>query len=41
MMGPYVNTRLQNVIDGTIVVTVIAVSSLYGLSTLFPNLLGG
>jgi Mn2+/Fe2+ NRAMP family transporter len=41
LMGPYVNTRLQNVIDWTIVGAVIAVSSLYGISTIFPNLLGG
>ena len=41
LMGPYVNTRLQNVIDWAIVVAVIAVSSLYGISTIFPNLLGG
>ncbi len=41
LMGPYVNTRFQNVIDWAIVVAVIAVSSLYGISTIFPNLLGG
>ena len=41
LMGPYVNTRLQNVIDWTIVGAVIAVSSLYGISTIFPDLLGG
>lgn len=41
LMGPYVNTRLQNVIDWAIVVAVIAISSLYGISTIFPNLLGG
>lgn len=41
LMGPYVNTKLQNVIDWAIVVAVIAVSSLYGISTIFPNLLGG
>jgi len=41
LMGPYVNTKLQNAIDWTIVIAVIAVSSLYGVSTIFPNLLGG
>lgn len=41
LMGPYVNTKLQNVIDWAIVIAVIAVSSLYGISTIFPNLLGG
>jgi len=41
LMGPYVNTRLQNVIDWAIVIAVIAISSLYGISTIFPNLLGG
>lgn len=41
LMGPYVNTKLQNVIDWAIVVAVIAVSSLYGISTIFPDLLGG
>jgi Mn2+/Fe2+ NRAMP family transporter len=41
LMGPYVNTRLQNVIDWSIVIAVIGVSSLYGISTIFPNLFGG
>jgi Mn2+/Fe2+ NRAMP family transporter len=41
LMGPYVNTKLQNVIDWTIVGAVIAVSSLYGISTIFPTLFGG
>jgi Mn2+/Fe2+ NRAMP family transporter len=41
LMGPYVNTKLQNVIDWAIVAAVIAISSLYGISTIFPNLLGG
>jgi Mn2+/Fe2+ NRAMP family transporter len=41
LMGLYVNSKLQNVIDWAIVVSVIAISSLYGISTIFPNLLGG
>jgi len=41
LMGPYVNTKLQNVIDWSIVGAVIFVSSLYGFSTIFPSLLGG
>jgi len=41
LMGPYVNTRLQNAIDWIIVGAVIAISSFYGLSTLLPNLFGG
>lgn len=40
LMGPYVNTKLQNLIDWAIVIAVVAVSSLYGISTIFPNLLG-
>jgi len=41
LMGPYVNTKLQNIIDWTIVGAIILISSLYGLSTIFPSLLGG
>jgi Mn2+/Fe2+ NRAMP family transporter len=41
LMGPYVNTKLQNAIDWVIVGAVIAISSLYGVSTIFPNLFGG
>jgi len=41
LMGSYVNTKLQNVIDWAIVIAVIAVSSLYGISAIFPDLLGG
>jgi Mn2+/Fe2+ NRAMP family transporter len=41
LMGPYVNTRLQNVIDWTIVGGIIAISTLYGISTIFPELFGG
>jgi len=41
LMGPYVNTKLQNTIDWTIVAAVIAISTLYGISTIFPSLFGG
>jgi hypothetical protein len=40
-MGPYANTRFQNVIDWTIVGGIIAISTLYGISTIFPELFGG
>ena len=41
LMGSYANTKLQNVIDWAIVAAVIAISTLYGISTIFPNLFGG
>jgi Mn2+/Fe2+ NRAMP family transporter len=41
LMGTYVNTKLQNVIDWSIVGILIALSSLYGVTTIFPDLLGG
>jgi Mn2+/Fe2+ NRAMP family transporter len=41
LMGPFANTRLQNVIDWTIVAAVIAISTIYGISTIFPNLFTG
>lgn len=41
LMGSYANTKLQNVIDWAIVIAVIGVSSLYGISAIFPDLLGG
>jgi len=41
LMGPHANTRLQNIVEWAIVGIVIALSSLYGISTIFPNLLGG
>ena len=37
-MGEHVNTRRQNVANWGIVIFVIAVSSLMGISTLFPGL---
>jgi hypothetical protein len=39
-MGPYVNTRLQNVIDWMIVGGIISISTLYGISTILPELFG-
>ncbi len=40
LMGEYVNTRWQNLANGGIVVFVIMMSTLFGLSVLFPNLFG-
>ena len=41
VMGQHVNTRWQNIANGTIVFFVIAVSTVFGLSTVFPGLFGG
>jgi Mn2+/Fe2+ NRAMP family transporter len=38
LMGKYKNTRLQNVINITIVGAIIVLSTLYSISALFPNL---
>ncbi len=38
-MGEHVNTRWQNLANGTIVVLVILMSSVLGITTLFPKLL--
>ncbi len=38
VMGEHKNTRWQNIVNWTIIVFVITVSSLYGISVLFPNL---
>jgi Mn2+/Fe2+ NRAMP family transporter len=38
VMGEHVNTRWQNIANGSIVVFVIAVSTLYGVSILFPGM---
>jgi NRAMP (natural resistance-associated macrophage protein)-like metal ion transporter len=40
LMGAQVNTRWQNVANGTIVTLVIVMSTVLGVSTLFPKLLG-
>ena len=37
-MGERRNTRGQNLIGGVIVVSIIVLSTLYGISVLFPNL---
>ncbi|MDA8154964.1 MAG: divalent metal cation transporter [Actinomycetota bacterium] len=37
-MGEYTNTLSQNIINITIVVLIIIISSAYGVSTLFPNM---
>jgi hypothetical protein len=37
-MGERCNTRSQNLIGGFIVVSIIILSTLYGVSVLFPNL---
>jgi NRAMP (natural resistance-associated macrophage protein)-like metal ion transporter len=38
-MGEYKNTRFQNFANGSIVVMIIVISTLYGVSALFPNIL--
>lgn len=38
-MGEYKNTWFQNVVSGTIAVSIIVLSTLYALSALFPNFL--
>jgi Mn2+/Fe2+ NRAMP family transporter len=38
-MGEHANTRWQNLANGTIVVLVILMSSVLGITTLFPKLL--
>lgn len=39
LMGPHVNTRWQNIANGCIVLFVIMMSTLFGVSILFPGLL--
>ncbi len=41
LMGKYKNTRTQNIIGFAIVAMIIALSTMYALTTLFPSLLGG
>ena len=41
LMGKYKNSRTQNIIGFGIVAMIIALSTMYALSTLFPGLLGG
>ena len=38
-MGDLVNTQLQNFLNISIVVVIVVLSTMYGLTTLFPNLL--
>jgi Mn2+/Fe2+ NRAMP family transporter len=40
-MGEYKNTRFQNFANISIVVMIIVISTVYGISALFPNMLGG
>ncbi len=37
-MGRFKNTKLQNIISVTVVTLIVVLSTLYGVSTLFPNL---
>jgi Mn2+/Fe2+ NRAMP family transporter len=37
LMGKYVNTRWQNFMNGSIVVFVIAISTVFGISVLFSE----
>jgi Mn2+/Fe2+ NRAMP family transporter len=39
IMGKYKNTTLQNIAGATIVIGIIVLSTLYGITTLFPELL--
>jgi Mn2+/Fe2+ NRAMP family transporter len=41
LMGKYKNTRIQNIIGFSIVAMIIALSTLYALSVLFPSMFGG
>lgn len=40
LMGKYKNTLLQNIISWSTVIIIIVLSTLYGISVLFPNLFG-
>jgi Mn2+/Fe2+ NRAMP family transporter len=40
VVGKYKNTRLQNILSGSIVGVIIILSTLYGLGTLFPGIFG-
>jgi Mn2+/Fe2+ NRAMP family transporter len=37
-MGEYVNTRWQNFVNISIVAVIIVLSTMYGISTLFPDM---
>jgi Mn2+/Fe2+ NRAMP family transporter len=38
-MGSYVNTRWQNVVNWSIVIGIIVISTLFAVTTMFPRLL--
>ena len=38
IMGTHINTRWQNIANGSIIIYVVAVSTLYGVSILFPEM---
>jgi Mn2+/Fe2+ NRAMP family transporter len=40
LMGAHVNTRWQNIANWSIAIFVVAVSTLYGVSVLFPEMFG-
>jgi len=40
LMGDYVNTRWQNIVNWGIVVFVIVISTVFGVSVLFPEWFG-
>jgi Mn2+/Fe2+ NRAMP family transporter len=40
VMGRYKNTLAQNIVSSAIVIAIIILSTLYGISTLFPGWLG-
>jgi Mn2+/Fe2+ NRAMP family transporter len=39
IMGKYKNTTAQNIAGATIVIAIIVLSTLYGITTLFPELI--
>jgi Mn2+/Fe2+ NRAMP family transporter len=41
LMGKYKNTLWQNIVNITIVVVIIVLSTTYGISVMFPGLFGG
>jgi Mn2+/Fe2+ NRAMP family transporter len=41
LMGKYRNNRAQNVIGFSIVIAIIALSTIYAITALFPQLVGG
>ncbi len=41
LVGSYKNTRVQNILAGTIVTVILALSTVYAVGSLFPHLFGG